>query len=130
VSVKLFMIFYLILYLICLCRVHGCQGDFWRLNPHTNKWEGNPVFGSDYRVYYDNVVVMYPRMYGCDWTGLGVGLRAWMCQDHSIRLDDNLKHVFIKYSSSHTFVIVSRPLYPKFTCLASVSLILSIWLPR
>jgi hypothetical protein len=55
VSVKLFIIFYLILYLICLCRVHGCQRDFWRLNPHTNKWEGNLVFGSDYRAYYESL---------------------------------------------------------------------------
>ncbi|KAJ7751358.1 hypothetical protein B0H16DRAFT_1460271 [Mycena metata] len=34
-------------------RVCGCQGDFWKFNDHTEKWEGNPVYESNFKVYYE-----------------------------------------------------------------------------
>ncbi|KAF8326289.1 hypothetical protein F5887DRAFT_1084601 [Amanita rubescens] len=36
-------------------RVLGCQGDFWRYNTHTKTWEGNPVFQSDFKTYYESL---------------------------------------------------------------------------
>ncbi|KAJ7149449.1 hypothetical protein C8R43DRAFT_1128452 [Mycena crocata] len=36
-------------------RVCGCQGDFWRYNPHTDKYEGNPVFESGFKTYYESL---------------------------------------------------------------------------
>lgn len=36
-------------------RVHGCYGDSWKLNKHTNEWEGNPVFEPKYKNYYDSL---------------------------------------------------------------------------
>jgi hypothetical protein len=41
--------------LILRCRVHGCQGDFWRYNSHAESWEGNPVFQIDFRTYYESL---------------------------------------------------------------------------
>jgi hypothetical protein len=38
-----------------LSSVHGCQGDFWKYNSHTAKWEGNPVFESDFKAYYESL---------------------------------------------------------------------------
>ncbi|KAK7016515.1 hypothetical protein R3P38DRAFT_2785719 [Favolaschia claudopus] len=36
-------------------RVCGCQGDFWKYNSHTQKWEGNPVFESGFKTYYESL---------------------------------------------------------------------------
>jgi hypothetical protein len=36
-------------------RVHGCQGNLWRYNSHTESWEGNPVFQPDFRTYYKSL---------------------------------------------------------------------------
>ncbi|KAK7029766.1 hypothetical protein R3P38DRAFT_3188637 [Favolaschia claudopus] len=36
-------------------RVCGCQGDFWKYNSHTQKWEGNPVFESSFKTYYESL---------------------------------------------------------------------------
>ncbi|KAJ7221991.1 hypothetical protein C8J57DRAFT_1253744 [Mycena rebaudengoi] len=36
-------------------RVLGCQGEFWKYNGHTKKWEGNPVFESGYKTYYESL---------------------------------------------------------------------------
>ncbi|KAJ7859386.1 hypothetical protein B0H13DRAFT_2570585 [Mycena leptocephala] len=36
-------------------RVRGCQGDFWKYNSHTQKWEGNPVFESGFKTYYESL---------------------------------------------------------------------------
>ncbi|KAJ7050595.1 hypothetical protein C8F01DRAFT_1377498 [Mycena amicta] len=36
-------------------RVCGCQGDFWRYNSHTQKWEGNPVFETGFKTYYESL---------------------------------------------------------------------------
>ncbi|KAJ7817610.1 hypothetical protein B0H14DRAFT_2601903 [Mycena olivaceomarginata] len=36
-------------------RVCGCQSDFWKYNSHTKKWEGNPVFESGFRTYYESL---------------------------------------------------------------------------
>ncbi|KAK7006849.1 hypothetical protein R3P38DRAFT_2470568, partial [Favolaschia claudopus] len=36
-------------------RVCGCQGDFWKYNSHTQKWEGNPVFQSGFKTYYESL---------------------------------------------------------------------------
>ncbi|KAJ7227574.1 hypothetical protein C8J57DRAFT_1535024 [Mycena rebaudengoi] len=36
-------------------RVLGCQGDFWKYDPHTKKWEGNPVFESGFKTYYESL---------------------------------------------------------------------------
>ncbi|KAF8325745.1 hypothetical protein F5887DRAFT_1085118 [Amanita rubescens] len=36
-------------------RVLGCQGDVWRYNSHTKAWEGNPVFQSDFKTYYESL---------------------------------------------------------------------------
>ncbi|KAJ8487334.1 hypothetical protein ONZ45_g14383 [Pleurotus djamor] len=33
----------------------GCQGDFWRFNSHTSSWEGNPVFQTDFKVYFESL---------------------------------------------------------------------------
>ncbi|KAJ7352090.1 hypothetical protein DFH08DRAFT_805371 [Mycena albidolilacea] len=30
-------------------------GDFWKHNPHTKKWEGNPVFDSGFGTYYESL---------------------------------------------------------------------------
>ncbi|KAJ6459812.1 hypothetical protein C8R47DRAFT_1081194 [Mycena vitilis] len=30
-------------------RVRECQGEFWKYNSHTSKWEGNPVFESGFK---------------------------------------------------------------------------------
>jgi hypothetical protein len=35
--------------------VCGCQGDFWKYNSHTQKWEGNPVFESGFKTYYESL---------------------------------------------------------------------------
>ncbi|KAJ7655921.1 hypothetical protein B0H17DRAFT_1146313 [Mycena rosella] len=35
--------------------VRGCQGDFWKYNAHTKKWEGNPVFESGFKSYYESL---------------------------------------------------------------------------
>ncbi|KAJ6617090.1 hypothetical protein B0H10DRAFT_1948607 [Mycena sp. CBHHK59/15] len=32
-----------------------CQGDFWKYNLHTEKWEGNPVFESGFKSYYKSL---------------------------------------------------------------------------
>ncbi|KII85744.1 hypothetical protein PLICRDRAFT_178074 [Plicaturopsis crispa FD-325 SS-3] len=36
-------------------RVHGCQGDYWRYNEYTKKWEGIPVFEGKYKAYYESL---------------------------------------------------------------------------
>ncbi|KAJ7128266.1 hypothetical protein C8R46DRAFT_1237037 [Mycena filopes] len=36
-------------------RVCGCQGDFWKYNAHTEKWEGNPVFEPVFKAYYESL---------------------------------------------------------------------------
>ncbi|KAJ7748139.1 hypothetical protein B0H16DRAFT_1725751 [Mycena metata] len=36
-------------------RVCGCQGEFWRYNDHTKKWEGNPVHESNFKAYYESL---------------------------------------------------------------------------
>ncbi|KAF8825648.1 hypothetical protein HHX47_DHR6000236 [Lentinula edodes] len=36
-------------------RVLGCQGEFWKFNSHSDEWEGNPVFETDYRAYYESL---------------------------------------------------------------------------
>ncbi|KAG5220530.1 phosphate system positive regulatory protein [Salix suchowensis] len=36
-------------------RVLLCQGDFWKLNEGKQKWEGNPVFQSDFKVYFESL---------------------------------------------------------------------------
>lgn len=36
-------------------RVLGCQGDIWKFNSHTKSWEGNPVFETDFRTYYESL---------------------------------------------------------------------------
>ncbi|KAF7354486.1 hypothetical protein MVEN_01137900 [Mycena venus] len=36
-------------------RVCGCQGDFWKYNSHNQKWEGNPVFESGFKTYYESL---------------------------------------------------------------------------
>ncbi|KAJ7718975.1 hypothetical protein DFH07DRAFT_973107 [Mycena maculata] len=36
-------------------RVCGCQGDFWKYNSHTGNWEGNPVFESGFKTYYESL---------------------------------------------------------------------------
>ncbi|KAJ7269030.1 hypothetical protein C8J57DRAFT_1509246 [Mycena rebaudengoi] len=36
-------------------RVLGCQGEFWKYNWHTKTWEGNPVFESGYKTYYESL---------------------------------------------------------------------------
>ncbi|KAF4591297.1 hypothetical protein EYR40_009900 [Pleurotus pulmonarius] len=36
-------------------RVLLCQGDFWKLNERTEKWDGNPVFQSDFKVYFESL---------------------------------------------------------------------------
>ncbi|KAJ7637951.1 hypothetical protein DFH06DRAFT_1432567 [Mycena polygramma] len=36
-------------------RVRGCQGEFWKYNSHTSKWEGNPVFESGFKTYYESL---------------------------------------------------------------------------
>ncbi|KAJ3828168.1 hypothetical protein F5880DRAFT_1672711 [Lentinula raphanica] len=36
-------------------RVLGCQGEFWKFNTHSHEWEGNPVFETDYRTYYESL---------------------------------------------------------------------------
>ncbi|KAJ6600338.1 hypothetical protein DFH09DRAFT_1271221 [Mycena vulgaris] len=33
--------------------VCGCQGEFWKYNSHTEKWEGNPVFEIGFKSYYE-----------------------------------------------------------------------------
>jgi hypothetical protein len=40
--------------LSCLS-VHRCQGEFWKYNSHTSKWEGNPVFESDFKAYFESL---------------------------------------------------------------------------
>jgi hypothetical protein len=35
--------------------VHGCQGEFWKCNPFTQEWEGNPVFDTVFKVYYESL---------------------------------------------------------------------------
>jgi hypothetical protein len=34
-------------------RAHGCQGEFWKFNPSTQQWDGNPVFDPDYKFYFE-----------------------------------------------------------------------------
>ncbi|KAJ3728928.1 hypothetical protein C8R42DRAFT_750386 [Lentinula raphanica] len=36
-------------------RVLGCQGEFWKFNFHSLEWEGNPVFETDYKAYYESL---------------------------------------------------------------------------
>ncbi|KAF7351924.1 hypothetical protein MVEN_01154200 [Mycena venus] len=36
-------------------QVCGCQGDFWKYNSHIQKWEGNPVFESGFKTYYESL---------------------------------------------------------------------------
>ncbi|KAJ7247425.1 hypothetical protein B0H12DRAFT_1072938 [Mycena haematopus] len=36
-------------------RVRGCQGDFWKYNSETKKWEGNPVLESGFKTYYESL---------------------------------------------------------------------------
>jgi hypothetical protein len=38
-----------------MCSVHGCQGEFWKYDATTKKWEGNPVFDGDYKAYYESL---------------------------------------------------------------------------
>ncbi|KAK7035132.1 hypothetical protein R3P38DRAFT_3184690 [Favolaschia claudopus] len=42
-------------------RVCGCQGDFWKYNSHTQKWEGNPVFQSGFKTYYESLKNRHSR---------------------------------------------------------------------
>ncbi|KDQ25204.1 hypothetical protein PLEOSDRAFT_169293 [Pleurotus ostreatus PC15] len=42
-----------LLTLISNTRVLGCQGEGWRFNAHTRTWEGNPVFRTDFKVYFE-----------------------------------------------------------------------------
>ncbi|KAJ7727072.1 hypothetical protein B0H16DRAFT_1735336 [Mycena metata] len=43
-------------------RACGCQGDFWKFNDHTEKWEGNPVYESNFKVYYESLKNHHNRM--------------------------------------------------------------------
>ncbi|KAJ7143011.1 hypothetical protein C8R44DRAFT_726298 [Mycena epipterygia] len=36
-------------------RVCGCQGEFWKYNCHTEEWEGNPVFETGFKSYYESL---------------------------------------------------------------------------
>ncbi|KAJ7488522.1 hypothetical protein B0H11DRAFT_2230062 [Mycena galericulata] len=36
-------------------RVCGCQGEFWKYNTQTEKWDGNPVFESGFKTYYESL---------------------------------------------------------------------------
>ncbi|KAJ7146653.1 hypothetical protein C8R44DRAFT_864392 [Mycena epipterygia] len=36
-------------------RVCGCQGEFWKYNAHTEEWEGNPVFETGFKSYYESL---------------------------------------------------------------------------
>lgn len=38
-----------------LARVYQCYGEYWKYNTQTEQWEGNPVFESKYRNYYDSL---------------------------------------------------------------------------
>jgi hypothetical protein len=31
------------------------KGDIWKFNSHTKGWEGNPVFETDFRTYYESL---------------------------------------------------------------------------
>ncbi|KAJ6495828.1 hypothetical protein DFH09DRAFT_1290322 [Mycena vulgaris] len=33
----------------------GCQGEFWKYNSHIEKWEGNPVFETGFKSYYESL---------------------------------------------------------------------------
>ncbi|KDQ28742.1 hypothetical protein PLEOSDRAFT_1102782 [Pleurotus ostreatus PC15] len=44
-----------LLTLISNTRVLGCQGEGWRFNAHTRTWEGNPVFQTDFKVYFESL---------------------------------------------------------------------------
>ncbi|KAF4602538.1 hypothetical protein EYR40_005750 [Pleurotus pulmonarius] len=44
-----------LLTLISDSRVLGCQGEGWRFNAHTRTWEGNPVFQTDFKVYFESL---------------------------------------------------------------------------
>jgi hypothetical protein len=35
--------------------VLGCQGEFWKYNEQTKKWDGNPVFERDFKSYYESL---------------------------------------------------------------------------
>jgi len=35
--------------------VHGCQGEFWRFDSAGQRWEGNPVFDPEYKVYFESL---------------------------------------------------------------------------
>jgi hypothetical protein len=34
---------------------HGCQGEFWKFNSVRQKWEGNPIFDPEYKVYFKSL---------------------------------------------------------------------------
>ncbi|KAJ6486281.1 hypothetical protein DFH09DRAFT_1291609 [Mycena vulgaris] len=36
-------------------KVCGCQGEFWKYNSHTEKWEGNPVLETGFKSYYESL---------------------------------------------------------------------------
>ncbi|KAJ7458218.1 hypothetical protein FB451DRAFT_1406520 [Mycena latifolia] len=38
-----------------LISVRGCQGEFWKYNAHPEKYEGNPVFESGFKIYYESL---------------------------------------------------------------------------
>jgi hypothetical protein len=35
--------------------VLGCQGEVWKYDPHTQNWDGNPVFESDFKAYFESL---------------------------------------------------------------------------
>ena len=40
--------------MVC-CRVHGCQGEFWKFDSARNEWNGNPVFDPEYKTYFESL---------------------------------------------------------------------------
>lgn len=36
-------------------RVHKCQGELWKFNPVTQTWDGNPVFDSEFKTYFESL---------------------------------------------------------------------------
>lgn len=41
--------------LIHFNRVLGCQGESWKFDPHTQKWDGNPVFEYQFKAYFESL---------------------------------------------------------------------------
>ena len=41
--------------LMTIFSVLSCQGKVWKFNSHTGEWDGNPVFDSNYKMYYESL---------------------------------------------------------------------------